>query len=893
MIPVREMLLTSTFGEALNDSMSGAADVQAREAIRVAESDPHRAIRLASGAADLARRARDGATGAVAARALGLAAMQLQDIDGALAHLRRAVRLGLRAGSPGVAAEARMSLAGVLSREGRPQAALRVLDQAITVLTGADHARGVAQRGAIMHQIGRLEDADASYRAALPGLRRAGDVLWTQRILGNRGVLHAQRNEFAAAEEDLHAAEELCVAHELTLSLAYVHQNLGFVHARRGDGPSALRYFDRAEARFRELGCPLGELLTDRAELLLSLRLFAEARESAAAAVAGFEQESRSLAALPEARLVLARAAVMAGDVPAAVEQASHAIREFTRQHRPEWAALGALALLSAERAGPAPPRITVGRLEGLAETVARAWPGAAVYARLTAGLLAAERHQHVHSRRLLGQAAAQRDQGPVTARALAWHAAALLRAGDDDRVGAVRAARAGLRLLDEHVAALGATDLRASAAGNRVELAALGLRMAVRDGKAHRIFQWAELGRASHLLHPPARPSEDPVLAELVGALRATMAQIAELRSDGRADSRLQSRQVTLERAIRDRDRVTTSRAERQAVRPPTVADVGARLGDAALLEFFHDDGTLHVVTIVDGRVRTQPLCPAADVAAQVDRLLFALRRLCRVHVDARSVAAARLLFDHAANELGRLVVDGVRGIGDRPLVFSPTGPLQRVPWAVLPACVGRPVSVTPSAALLRPTGEPAPPAHERVTVAAGPGLTGCRTEAEAIGALYGVKPLLDAGVDRVSAALSGSRLAHLATHGALRADNPLFSSLRFSDGPLMAYDLNRLPAAPETMVLAACDTARPVVLAGDEIMGFAATVLAHGTRRLVAPVVAVPDVDTAPLMIAFHESLMAGASAAEALATAQHRAADDHPHGMGAVARFVCVGA
>lgn len=872
--------------------MSVASSEQAREAVLLAESDPHRAIRLAVGAATFAKLERDPGVAAVAERALGLAAMQLQDIDGALAHLRRAIRLGQRADNAGVAAEARMTLAGVLSRDGRPQAALNALDQALVDLTGADHARATAQRGAIMHQIGRLDDAVANYRAALPGLRRAGDAAWMQRILGNRGVLHAQRNEFAAAVEDLREAESLCRDNDLTLSLAYVHQNLGFVHARRGDAPAALRYFDQAEARFRDLGCPLGELLTDRAELLLSLRLFAEARESASQAVLGFEHESRRLVALPEARLVLARAALMAGDVDVAAEQAALSVREFTRQHRPEWAALSTLALLSAERAGAGQSRIETTRLERLAETVARAWPGAAVYARLTAAQLAAERGRHLQSKRLLGLAASHRGRGPVTARALAWHADALLRLTEGDTSGATRAARAGLRLIDEHVAALGATDLRASAAGSRVDLATLGLRVAVRDGRPARVFQWAELGRASHLLNPSARPPTDPAMAALLGDLRSTMVQIAGLRREGRSDARLYHRQVTLERTIRDHDRSSTTGAARQFTGPPSVADVGALLGDAALLEFLADDGTLHVVTIVDGQARLHPLGPVATVTELVDRLLFALRRLCRDNLDGQSALAAQSLFDDASSRLGALLLGGLPELADRPLVVVPTGPLQRVPWAVFPACAGRPVSVTPSAALL--CGDRPSSVADRVTVVAGPDLPGCRTEAESIAGLYGVTPLLDgaATVDAVSDAIAGSRIAHLATHGSLRADNPLFCALQLADGPLMAYDLNRLPNAPATLVLAACDTGRPVVLAGDEVMGFAATVLAHGTRRLVAPVIAVHDVDTAPLMVAFHELLRTGESAAGALATAQQRTADRHPYGIAAVARFVCVG-
>ena len=97
--------------------MSVATSQQAREAVRLAESDPQRAMRLAAGAVKAARLERNPAAAAVAERALGLAAMQLQDIDGAVEHLRRAISLGRRTDSPGVAG------AGPDDARGRPEPA--------------------------------------------------------------------------------------------------------------------------------------------------------------------------------------------------------------------------------------------------------------------------------------------------------------------------------------------------------------------------------------------------------------------------------------------------------------------------------------------------------------------------------------------------------------------------------------------------------------------------------------------------------------------------------------------------------------------------------------------------------------------------------------------------
>jgi tetratricopeptide (TPR) repeat protein len=344
------MLVTPFEGIHWLVKMSATAGEQAREALRLAEGEPGRSVTLASEAARLARAERDHAAAAVAERALGIAVLHLGDLDIAVAHLRAAVGLGRRARSTRLAAEARMTLAFVLNRRGRPRRALREIDAALAGLDGVERARAQAQRAAIVQQLGRLDEALSGYRAALPVLRRAGDRLWVQRVLSNRGVLHTFRHAYAAAEADLQEAERLCRALGLDLSAAFVQENLGFVHARRGDVPAALGYYDLAERSYRALHAQLGSLLADRSELLLSARLVSEARQAAAQAVAEFERERRRTG-LPEARLLLARAATLDGDPASAVQEAQRAAREFARQERREWATLARFAALTARLA--------------------------------------------------------------------------------------------------------------------------------------------------------------------------------------------------------------------------------------------------------------------------------------------------------------------------------------------------------------------------------------------------------------------------------------------------------------------------------------------------------------------------------------------------------------
>ena len=862
--------------------------------LSLAESDPRRAITLAVAVARQAVDDGDFAAAAAAERACGLAALHLHDVDVAVRHTRAAIRFGRRARSTMLVAECRVTLAGMLSGRGRPSVALRELDAAERDLTGVGRARVQAQRGAILHQIGRLDDAMGYYQMSLPLLRTEGDLVWAARTLLNRGVLHGQRQEFAAAMEDLGIAEQLYRELNFILYIGFAQENQGFVQARRGDVPAALACYDKAEDCFRQLRSQVGELLSDRAELLLSVRLIVEARYAAEQAVLACEAEGRGLL-LPEVRLTLARAALLDGSVAEARRQARLAVDEFSRQRRREWAALARLALLDCDLADPHPRRVAIGRIESTAESVARLWPAAAVEARLSAARLAFRQRQTQLGDRLLAAAARSRERGPATARALAWFAEALHRHRAGERGRALHAVRAGLRVLDDHVASLGATDLRAHSAGHRTELADLGLRLAVEGGRPARILEWAEVGRASHLVRSPARPPDDPFLASRVAELRVTVTQIRDLHRAGRGDDSLAARVIELERTVRNYQRQRAAPGGARLSATVSAAELADVLPDVAVLEFYQLDRMLHVLVIIDGRIRCRTLGPVSDIADLVGRLPFVLRRLARTNTTSASRAAANALLHGTANQLDGMLFGPVPEIADRPMALVPTGPLQSVPWALLPSCTGRPITVAPSAAIL--CGASAAPAADRgaVVVVAGSGLAGASHEAAQIGALYRSIPLTGdrATVATVTTALEGARLAHLATHGHVRVDNPLFSSLELSDGPLMVYDLERLERPPDTVVLAACDSGRPVVRAGDELLGLSATLLAQGTRRLVAPVLAVLDIDTAPLMIAFHRHLAAGRSAACALAMAQEQTAGHHPAGLAVTAGFVCMGA
>jgi CHAT domain-containing protein len=293
-------------------------------------------------------------------------------------------------------------------------------------------------------------------------------------------------------------------------------------------------------------------------------------------------------------------------------------------------------------------------------------------------------------------------------------------------------------------------------------------------------------------------------------------------------------------------------------------------------------------------GRQSLHPLGPSTAIEPSARMVRFWLRRVL-MRFGSAGIADRRL-----AEEADRLDALLLAPLADRlagaELVIAPTTVAHSVPWSLLPTVAGRPVSVVPSAAWWVRASEQTRPhsaddAPAQVVLAAGPGVPAGEAEVRELADRYAGPAVLTgaaATVDAVTAALDGAGLAHLAAHGNFRADQPLLSSLRLADGPLTGYDLERLTRAPEVIMLASCSAAMAEVRPGDELMGFAAALLAQGTGAVVAPLLPVPDEATRLAVLAVHEALRTGAGPAAALAAAGRDSTE-----RVTAAAFLCLGA
>lgn len=880
----------------------------ALEAARLAAAEPERAEELGRQAEDLAVKDHDWATTSMARRARGVAALHLRRLDDAVATLRRAIAAAERAGDPALGGEAQTSLASALVLRGQPELGFVAIDAALRSLSGLPAARARTQRAAMLQELGRVDEALDDLRAALPVLRRAHDVQWENRALSNRSLLLIAHRQFAAAEGDLLRARALCAEHGLTVSGAYVEQNLGCLFAARGDVPRALSHFDAAGKLYAAHGMQVGSLLVDRAKVLMSVRLVAEARTAAEAAVRIFDAQHRKVH-LPEALLMVSTTALLGGDRVAALTVARSAAQAFGRLGRGEWQTLARYAQLQARLGGLAAdeaedsdgaepaPRITPAHVRRMADDLEQAgWVVPSLEARIVAGRLATARGRRSEARRDFARAASARRLGPAEVRARAWLGEALLREEEGSRRGAKSALRAGLRIVEEYRATLGATELRAHVSVHRGAIARTGLRMALEDGDPAAVHWWGERGRASADAPRPVQPPAEPELAHDLEDLRTTMSEIEEMRGTGGSTTALVSRQVRLERLIRNRTLTLDSGQAPAFSTPPSLTELSNQLGDAALVEFVGLGHTVHALTLVNGRAHLHALGPDQAVRHCAEHLPFAFHRLAGPATRPLQLQAAQQVWDRAAVTLSAVLLEPMAALlGDRPLVIVPVGWLQSLPWSILRMCAGRPVTVAPSAALWSAANR-RQPSSERVVAVAGPGLAEAAAEARDIADLYPGATVLAGGEATAaasSAALDGARLVHVAAHGQLRADNPLFSSLRLSDGPFTVYDIEQLARSPHHVSLAACSTAVSHITAGQEILGLAAALLTQQTASLVAPVVPIPDAETRPVMATYHRHLRKSLPPAAALAATQVDFADGTPRERASAASFICLGA
>lgn len=837
----------------------------------------------------------------------GLAQHELGDLEQAVASYRAAVRGAASTGDVECEALAGSSMAISLLNLGRTSAAEREIVRASDIAPSPARAQVGLLAGIVHQRRGRTDRALDAYAAALPALRADGDRAAVARLLVNRATLRTYRGETDAALGDLREAEALAADTGLWLLAAMAAHNLAFTIGRHGEIVEALAAFSRAEEAYHQLGEPqraLAVLEADRCDLLLNAGLARDARRSAERAVRSLDALGEAAHAA-EARVLAAQACIDLGELDEARRIASEAAEMLTVARRPGWAALATYVGIRAELLQVQDhPENLAPDLRRRASLVARRLERGgllteALHARTFAGRIALYQRDLAGARRQLREAAGARHRGPAVSRAQAWLATALLREADGDEAGARRALTRGLRVVDQQRATSGSTELRAGIATAGQDLARRGLILALRRQDPADVWEWAERGRASSLR--VVITEEHAALHAALERRRRSTAQVggaeqAAVRSDASPRSReppgpapddpVAYEEEVRRLALESRGRVMGG----GRVRLP---ELRRRLDGRVLVELVENEPKLWAAVVEARRTRLVDLGDLATVSDGIDHLLLALRALVREHRSERRSLRARAV-TAAAAALDERLVAPLRLPPDVDVVVVPTGGLHDLPWGALPSFAERPLTVAPSASLW---AEDRASTGSGVLLACGPDLPAADDELAELAAIHPAAATLSgprATVTATLAELERARLAHIAAHGTFRADSPMFSSLRLADGALTVYELERLAAVPETVVLPACDAAVSSTNLGGELIGTAAALLVRGVRSVVAPLIAVPDDATSVLTVLLHRELARGTPPSRALSTAASALRrGGEPHELAVAASFVVIGA
>jgi len=831
----------------------GAAYARLREVLDAEQSDEVRSVLL---------------------RGLGEVARFVTTMHESAAFLERAVQHAQSACRDDLVGEAKLTLAGTQLFLGDASGALQTLEQAARAPGEYLQAKIEFQRGLILGRGGHVEEALAAFDRALPVFETVGDRYFAAGTRGNRALIRLERGEARSTRADLLAAREGFRAGGHAASVAWMTHNLGRVAGRLGDVPGALRYFRDSERALRRLNINTSEVQVNRAEVLLQAGLYGEAEEVATEAAQAMLDHGLELDRA-EAEFVRSQALLGQLNYADAARAAAAASAMLATQGRGPWALRAELVTLQGT---PTIDSEVAERCVQLADeltSLGQVLAAAQAYAVLA-------RYDATKAQVGLDGLSLRQTEVPLEHRLTALDVLARARMARGDRGGALRATRAAIDLGNRHRLLRGAADLRAAVSAQMDAIARLGLQLRRDANRAFALLCWVDRCHDLTMTATGMMLDSIPERGDLLAELRASQQRLRAASADDAPA--LMREQARLQRRLVATDRVAGGKSDRRRQLP---RNLGARLRDVVVVQYHEHGSRLGAIVVAEGVARIVDLGSLDDIDRSVELLRRSLRRLTQSYAsglnDERALAAVRR---HAA-ALETLVVPTLdhppsrdESMAAAPVVVVPLSHHAGIPWSVLPALSGRPVTVAPS---LRHWVTHAAEDHKPIGAVAlveGVGLTGA-TEIDALAKIWldaAPQVICEATVGDTIHAMQSVQLLHLACHGGRRAHDGRFAQLRLADGDLVSFELERLARTPHVVAMAACEAGLLQSLPGDESAGLATALFAATTATVVAPVVVVPDNSlTRDVFVDFHRSMARGAAPALALFAAQSHRTDE----------------
>ncbi|MER3481895.1 MAG: hypothetical protein C4332_00705 [Meiothermus sp.] len=765
--------------------------------------------------------------------------------------------------------------------------------------------------GIIHSRMGRIAEAEAMFLQALAQLEGAGDETGAAKAHSNLGQLYQQQDRFDEAAAQLEAALEVFRRHAQTQFVAGTSLSLVLLCRKGGRLRDALELLSRVRAAYGDLKTHPDAAFVglEEARVYLDLNLLGEAERLSQELSEVFAGRGMGLEQA-ESLMTLGSAQAKAGKLEEARSTLGQAQALWRALDNPLQAALVeayiANLLLQEGRKGTLP------QLEGAVLQSAKAaenlaeMPSARALALSVLAEALLELGNPVEARHRLEQA--QAALAGLEFPSLRIQLEGLLgRAALPEAPVAETHFKRAIELLEEVRSSLAVDEFKTAYLGDKLDVYGLLVDLLLEGGRVHEAFAYTERAKSRALLELLAGRGEqtgqsaeartlkcdlDRARAELDGYFLALEAQTEDAsRAVWRA--RITEGEALVTRLQRELERAQDGGLA-QSFQVELTEIQAALPAGAVLLEYFSTARGL-VAFVLDGpTLRAVRLSgELAQVEGVLERLEFFLGRVAGGEVFARiyGEGVLRQAVDEQLKALHGLLLEPLSlDLAGRNLVLVPHGVLHKVPFAALLGEDGylldrAEVSLAPSAAVYAFCRQ-RPVHREGPLVAFGVPLENIPQVLHEVEAITAIAHQAHKFVEE--AATSGNFFAHagqaqvlhLATHGAFRPDNPMFSGLRLADGWLAARDLYQLRLKAELVVLSACETGLSQQAGGDELLGLARGFLYAGTPCLVASLWPVKDDTTAQLMAEFYRALQTGLPVGVALRKAQQTLREIHPN-------------
>ena len=774
--------------------------------------------------------------------------------------------------------------------------------------------------GNIYHRQDRFEEGLACYERAYETLLPLRDSEGLAVALYNMSVCLITLNDFPRALATYQRARAMCVQHQMTLLVTQADYNIAYLYYLRGEYSRSIEMLRATRKRCEENGDAhvLALCYLDLSEIYLELNLSAEAQEVAHEGYLRFQKLGMGY---EEAKCQANEAMALSqlGKALRAVELFDQARVKFVREKNLIWPWLidlyEALVLYNEGRLFES--RRLCSRAAGFFDT--SFLPGKAVLCQLLLARLSLRTGDlsvaHAECEKALSRLAS------LETPALRYQAEFLmgeLQQETDNRQGAYDSYQKARAALEALRSALRSEELKIAFMKNRLEvyerLAELCLNDDAKEGSAEESFSYMEMAKSRSLAellvhHAQAIPATDAGQSGLVRRIREMREELnwyyrrleqEQLRGTDPSPQRIEALQNQalaheneLLRAVRELPTPETALALNQQQTLASLETIRASMpAETVLVEYFAIKDEFVAAVLSKEKLNIVSLTPVSRIVNLLRMLHFQMSKFQLGAAYTREFE--KPLLDAARAHLSELHEELMAPFRDhlatRHLVIVPHGVLHYLPFHALfegerYLIDSHTVSYAPSATVFALCQRKASTAQGAPLVLGIPDAQAplILDEAKSVANILANAELVlgrEANQQVLRTKGLHSRLIHIATHGAFRQDNPMFSGIRLGDAYLSLYDLYQLKLGAELVTLSGCATGLNVVTAGDELLGLIRGLLYAGAQSLLLSLWNVHDQSTAEFMGRFYKRYQNGTNKASALREAMRELRERYPH-------------